>query len=555
MARESDELTATTAQLWRDISALLEHTRANVQSHAEALALKWKSPAATSFLTHVGAGLYSLDEWKKAADENASALGTISVQVSQTQTEVKKIWDDYKAKEASEMADRKDVGIGDVFDGNYADDYDEVSREYANKARPHVQSLATAYTEAIYYKLGRGTQYKGPIDAEVKLPSAVPPSTPGAPPRPARPGRPPSRPAGDRPARPGGPELEGQPEARPDRPNVPDRPDLPNRPTLPIGPELAGGVVQPPPPAPPQVSVPTTGPGGPGHVGPPPSRPGPAPHRTPAAVPAVPTISAATPRPVRVTRSCRATVAAALPVLSVPARHVRVHRSFPVVVARAPVLARPAVVVPRLRRTCPAATVRAGVRVRPVVAAVPVPPGSPARATLASRACPVVAAKAVPVRRARGVHGPETPSNLSGRGGSAPGKPNPAPKPALDGTRGARPGGVGDVPDPHATTGTAGPKSAPGLGGRRQPTAPGQGVEPPGTRPGVNPSLGGRSGTGPSERDLRGGGYPSAQRRQGHQADDEELWAVEEAAPAVIDKPAEERADRPEPGPTLGAGR
>lgn len=543
VAKESDELTASTARLWRDISSLLEHTRMNVKAHAEALAEKWKSPAAESFLLHVGAGLYSLEEWKKAADENASALSAISGQVATTQTEVKKIWDDYKVREASEKADRESKGLGDLVDGNWADDYDEVSREFANKARPYVQDLATAYTEAIYYKLGRGTKYKGPTDAAVKMPT--PPARPGMPAGVTRPSAPPV-PRGDRPAAPQRPEMPQQPE-RPALPDRPERPDLPNRPDVPTGVELAGTVTHPAPPPPPQVApgVPSGGPGGPPPASPVlpstgvPGRPGNPGLRAnnPMNRPGTPQVPGAPSAPGRGGGGQRP----GSPQL--PGRGGQNARSAAPKRPGAP--------------TAPQLPGRGGQGARPTApgrgrAGAPGTQGGPAAPKLPGRGAKPGTQPGSPRQPGGMPTNPATPPKLAGRGGT-PAKPTSAPKPTIGGDR----PGVAGVPDTHGAptnAATSAPRSAPGLGGRRQQPAGAANSEPPGTRPGVNPALGGRAGAAPAEHDVRNGAYGAPQRRQ-TRPDDEDLWAVEESAPPVIDRPVDERPDRPEPGPALGAGR
>ena len=545
VADESDELTATTAQLWRDISALLEATRSNMKAHAEALAEKWRSPAAESFLRHVGAGLYSLDEWKKAADENAAALSAISGQVSRTQTEVKQIWEDYKVREASEMADRKGSLAADLVDFNNADSYDEVSREYANKARPHVQALATAYMEAIYYKLGRGTKYKGPTDAAVTVPTMVKPSV-VAPTRPGGPGRPggsrpnrPGRPTGpelvsdrDRPDRPDRPEIPVQPE-RPERPEIEDRPDRPQ------GPTLTGTTTTVPPTPPTQPTIPTVQPGGgPTHTGLPPTAPvipptggnaggrpggpglrsGSAPNRP--STPAVPGGGAGqaprpgTPQlPGRGGQNARPTT---------PGRGVPTTPQLP---GRGAQGARP---------TSPLMPGRgAGGR-----------PGTPNKTAsgTASPGTPSLPGRSAPGKRPGTPHSaqaPATPPGLAGRGGS-PARHGAGPGPEQHGPSG--------VPESTAHPTGTGQPGAPGLGGRRQPTTS-AGPDPQGTRP----VLGGR-GAG-HDADQRSDGYSAPQRRQHRAEADDELWAVDEAAPAVIEKPTEEKPERRDPGPALGTTR
>jgi len=554
MGFESDELTRGMARLWGDISALLEFTRTNMKTHADALAEKWKSPAAESFLLHIGATLYSLDEWKKAADDNATGLYTVASQVEASSKEVQRIWTEYKQKFASTKADLEDSTVGDkiggVFGVDDAEDLDDLKKRYANQVRPHVQKVASAYLEAVYYKLGAGTKYKGPLNAEVKFPGQVP-GRPGAP---ARPGTPPTRPGGQRPVAPGRPDVPDQPDRPelPDRPDAPDRPDLPNRPDLPSGPELAGGTTAPTAPtAPSQISVPGSGGGGPSHTGPPPSSP------------VLPSAGGGGGRPGNPgLRAKGAPNRPATPQLPGSGRGAGGPRpGTPQLPGRGGQNAKSgapgrggAPSAPQLpgrggKGARPGAPGRGGQGARPGAPAQ----GAPGAPKLPGRGAPGTRPGTPRVPGGAG-QGPATPPKLAGRGAS-PVKPGSAPKPALGSPSGGRPGSVGEgIPDQPGAPGRSGAKGAPGLGGRRQPSTAGPGAEPPGARPGVSPALGGRAGTSPKDHDPQAGVHATPQRRQ-PRTDDDDLWAVDEAAPAVIESPVEENSGRQNPGPALGAGR
>jgi hypothetical protein len=534
MGYESDELTRGMARLWGDISTLLEFTRTNMKAHADALAEKWNSQAARSFLLHVGAALYSLDEWKKAADENSSGLYALAGQVETSSKEVQRIWDDYKREFSAAKADHEDSTTGDKIKGFFgvddAEDLNDLKKRFADSMRPHVQAVASTYLDTIFYKMGGGTKYKGPLDAAVTFPGQAP----GRPGMPARPGTPPARPGGTRPTAPNRPDLQDQPERpdRPEQPDVPDRPDMPNRPD---GLELAGGVTTPPPP-PPQVTIPGGGPGG-----------GPAPAPPPTS-PLLPSTGGPGNRPGN--PGLRAGNAPTRP--SAPPQ-------FPGTGGgRGASGPRPG--MPQLPG-------RGGQNARPSAPGrpgAPTPPQLPGRGQTARPGAPKTAGKGgtptTPQLPGRGASGtrpgtpkgnqpPATPPNLAGRGGGAGARPGPArPAPAIGDQQRTPTAGGPDLPDQH---GVPQARGSAGLGGRRQPTAPGAG----GAEPDVRPALGGRAGTSPTSQDPFTGTAGAQHRRPQANNPEEDLWAVDEAAPSVIEKPADVQDERRDPGPTLGMSR
>ncbi len=523
---ESDEITATFGRLWSDISSLLDFTRRNMKSHADALAEKWNSPAATSFLTHIGAALYSLDEWKKAADENSSGLYALSRQIETSSKEVERLWSEYKAKYGPMKSDQEDQSVGDWFFGDDAD-LEKLKKDYTDRVRPEVQKIASTYLDVYFTKLGGGTKYKGPLDAAITFPTA--PGRPGAP---ARPGTPPGRPSGTRPAAPTRPGQQEQPERpeRPDSPDVPDRPDMPNRPD---GLELAGTTTAPPPPAPPQVTMPGGGPGG-----------GPAPAPPPTS-PLLPSAGGPGSRPG--TPSLRAGNAPSRP--SAPPQFPGTGGGRGSSGQRPGMPQLPGRGGQNARSNAPG---RGGMPTTPQLPGrgqTPRPGAPKATGQAATPQLPGRSGSATRPGTTKGTQPPATPPSLAGRGGGAGARPGPSrPAPAIGDQHRTPTAGGPELPDQH---GLPQARGSAGLGGRRQPTAPGAG----GAEPDVRPALGGRGGTNPTGQDPFTGTASAQHRRPQTGNPDEDLWAVDEAAPSVIEKPADVQDEHRDPGPTLGMSR
>src|SRR5262245_18427013 len=80
--QDSDEETRGVAEMWRRIAALLETTRSNIERYATALQGAWSGAASEAFLRRVGAALYSLDEWQRAASTNESTLNAVADKIA-----------------------------------------------------------------------------------------------------------------------------------------------------------------------------------------------------------------------------------------------------------------------------------------------------------------------------------------------------------------------------------------------------------------------------------------------------------------------------------------
>jgi len=508
---DSDEETEGLVEMWRRLGVLLESTRSNVEQYALSLQQAWGGDAAESFLRRVGGALYSLDQWQETADTNSRAMQRVSDKIESTQRSMRDIWNRYIPDLESAQntyADRSDdnllqqggSAIGDFF-GGAPEKPEEVRERYTNEAKGPMRELANMYMDEAFM-LDRGTSYAGPTTAR----QPVMPTMPG---RGGGPGGVPQIPA---------PALPNLPF-----PDLPPRPDfaaeLQGLPGMPALPPMPGGGLPP-------GGVPPV-PGG----GLPP-------------MPGMPILPGGMPRPPTLPPGTRPPAFPNRPTL--PG-------------GGAPMPPRP---------TLPGTSNRTGMPGRPGTTA---PPGAPRRPNLSGTS-------------ARGTM-PARPS-MPGTGGNMP--PGRSAPPRLDGRRAVPP--AGGQPGARGGPGAPGGRMPPGRGsggippqlaGRREP-----GLGGPGdprrriVRRGLPGTLGGRtagagSGTagssgprpqlsGRRQGDVRGTGGAGAPGRRRTKRDDErlhttdlisdeELWAVEQAGPPVVDTP--EPPPPPTPGTALGRGQ
>ncbi|MFY1635104.1 hypothetical protein ACN27F_17830 [Solwaraspora sp. WMMB335] len=521
---ESDERVLAVAEMWRRIGVLLETTRTNLQRYADGLAAKWQSPAGEYFLRRVGATLYSLDEWRDAADSNYRGLEQLAGKIESTQESFRTLRERYLA-EVENPGSRDPDGLQavDVIDwvpgitgNNGTKTRDDIMREFHQEAVDTLKPLADMYIDVYISHITRGSTFKGPTDAVPSNTDGVVPIGAGAPPAPPPPGAPPGAPPG-LPPRPGVPGLDGPPTpAPPARPDGAGQPAPP--PPVPDGLSLAGGTATAPPPAaPPATSTPSGG-------------AGPAPAPPPSVV--APGRSPAGPRP------------------------------------GSPGVNRPgSPFAPGTNRPNPAT--------RPAGPPRPALPGAgaPPPANTPAKRSPAPKRPTLPGSVGPGGSGPRPPA-----GGARPtprGTPPAAPQlPGSTGSRAGRPAGTGPQrpagPPPRLggpagatgrrpATGTPRPTgpTAPGNSGKVAPTgpqlpgrsAPAQRGAAPATGPG--PTIGGRRGPGPAPA------APRPARKAEDQADnweygngDDELWEVGPAPAGTIEAPPEQRPQ--EHGRTLG---
>ncbi|SCL56791.1 hypothetical protein GA0070606_2663 [Micromonospora citrea] len=536
--KESDERTVALAETWRRTSSLLQTTRENLKRHADALDAKWRSPAGRVFMEKVGAALHSLDEWKSVADKSASGLEQLADKIEKTQRDMRELWLEYKAEQEHQAKKAKDdegVQFGDLFGINNAKSYEDVQKEFHERAKNIVKPLADLYIDVYISNITRGGMYKGPTNAVVHTPSLAP--------RPTRPGAP----AGPKPV---APTMSGDRPTRPDMPNRPDTPDTPTTPTpppppgLPDGVRLAGTTITPPaPPGPPPAPPPVT------H----------APGTPPPPTPVLPvTGGQGTPRPNAPNINSRpGTPRTTLPGAGAPTPGTRGPApNRPTLPGAGNPGGNPASRgAPPNRPTLPGNTgtgrpggLRSGapgLGTRPTGPATPPStprlPGSTAGPRHAGGTPGRPASPPPSLGGQRGT-GPATPATSGPRAGSPtagrPGTPPSAARPATPSVGGTRAGGP----------------PTPGAGARPDLSGRGAGGAPrPAPTTGPAPSLGGRRG-GPAVPGSRSAARPAEDEPETWEygEGDDELWTTEPVAVGNIEAPAEHRPQQQ--GKALGQG-
>jgi hypothetical protein len=551
--KESDERAFALAEMWKRTSSLLQATRDNLQQHADALAAKWRSSAGEIFLRNVGATLYSLDEWKKIADDNATGLEQLGKKIQEVQREFKPIWEDYKAEAQVSKNDAEDDTFSDIWNEwtGPGSDLDEVRDRYHGRALGVVKPLADLFIDVYIHNVSSGTTFKGPTNAVVTNPSDVP-----RPSRPAAPGSPPPGLSGD---------TLGRASARPNAPVAPDGPPKPNAPDtppppppppgvgtpppgLPDGVSLAGGTVAPPAPTGPAPTPPpvTTAPG-PAPAPPPVAptgltgRPGVPPTGPPPAKPNLPGAGNGN-RPNAPGSTGPRGPAPSQPTL--PGRG-------------APAGTRPGAPGGPGASGSPGAGRRGAAPGAPRLSGstgTPAPPGAP-RTGGPGSGRPASPPPSLGGKRGAAPGEPGAPRSGSGRPGTPQGTPPPGsgrPGSPLSG-RGSRPGAPG-MPEAEATR-----SARPGAGPGTPPNAPKAdltgraGAGPKAPTAGPQPALGGRrGGTAGQGQPAVGHRAPGDEHEAGAWESDELWWVDESDAVGTIEAPAEHRPQ--EQGKALGQG-
>ncbi|MEU4680163.1 hypothetical protein [Micromonospora sp. NPDC023737] len=529
---ESDERTVALAETWRRTSSLLQSTRDNLKRHADALQAKWRSPAGRIFMDKVGAALYSMDEWKDVADKTASGLEQLASKIQTTQTEMRKLWLEYKAEQEHQAQKAKDdegLQWGDFFGINNAESYEDVQKKFHERAKNIVKPLADLYIDVYISNISRGGMYKGPTNAVVH--------TATLPPRP-------TRPVGPRPTT---PTTSGDRPTRPDMPNRPNQPDAPNRPDMPNRPDVTAPSTPTPPPADLPEGIGLAG----NMTAAPPAPSGPPPAAPPATAP-----PAAPPPPT--------------PVLPGISGQGNPRPNAPNTTGRP---GAPRTTLPGAGGPTPGT--RGGAPNRPTLPGAGGPGGNPAgRGTAPNRpTLPGNTGAGRPGGSRPGAPGlgnrstgpatppssPRLPGSTAGpkRPGGTPARPA-SPPPSLGGQRGTgrptTPPGAARPATPSTGGTRAGGPLAPGTSARPDLTGRGAaGAARPAPTTGPAPSLGGRRG-GPAAPGARSGARRAEDEQETWEygEGDDELWATDSAAVGTIEAPTEHRPQQQ--GRALGQG-
>jgi hypothetical protein len=214
------------ADYWVNVKQLLDTVAKTVSEQADALHGGnkngfggWSSPAATEFLRWgPGATLYSIKQWRDAADANVRGLRAISAAVLQAHKDIDEAWRNYQQEVASDKNtllqgwsydptklpenERKQLPgpvadkISQIYEHNTA-----IWRKWSVEAQKIAYNLSQVYYTQMENNLasGRGSRFEGPSNAVIddpmkaNMPSAPPPGA-APPPGSAPPAPPPGAP-------------------------------------------------------------------------------------------------------------------------------------------------------------------------------------------------------------------------------------------------------------------------------------------------------------------------------------------------------------------------
>jgi hypothetical protein len=207
----SNEATNQHSTYWRRVSTALRAASDTLRTRANTLAETWQGEASTSYLSQIGATLYSLDEWDRISSENAWRLATLATQIEQAQSELGQLyryyyatisileqWPTFRTADSPTelpIYDPQNVDWHSRTDSvpnateimpilNYDGSYEfhgdqpdnvilispylpegkqQIQQLYHNRAAQIIQELADEYVNAHYYAFEEGRRFQGPI--------------------------------------------------------------------------------------------------------------------------------------------------------------------------------------------------------------------------------------------------------------------------------------------------------------------------------------------------------------------------------------------------------
>ncbi len=168
---ESNERVTAVADMWRRVVTLLDLTASNLRMYADALSAKWNSDAGKMFMQQVGKALYSMDQWREVAMNNASGLDLIAGAIVKNQWQAKKVFEEYvqaythPGSVPGSAAKILAAGRGGVLYEKEDDRKQRMRKAYTPLIQPFVKDVADTYMDVFFNNLGRGDMYKGPTDA------------------------------------------------------------------------------------------------------------------------------------------------------------------------------------------------------------------------------------------------------------------------------------------------------------------------------------------------------------------------------------------------------
>lgn len=289
LAGMNDGAAHATAEGWGHTGKLFETTSTNMKAYGQALQKEWRSQAAEPFMSHVGGTVYSLDAWAVAARDNERALHRIGDAIQTAQTQMATLYASFQ-KEVGSIDENGALWADNPFGTDPGPEaMTKLVNEKTDESRAIMQTLADVLTgspTATEGKFAGPADARRPTEAEMRkafggggLGGGAPGAPGGAGAAPGAPGSRPQAPGGRAQAVliPGSATYQGPPPAAPGAPPTSPGQTRGPAPAAPVAPPAyaPGGPVGPPPAppiAPPGAGGATTG-GATGQVGPPPAAP------------------------------------------------------------------------------------------------------------------------------------------------------------------------------------------------------------------------------------------------------------------------------------------
>ncbi len=180
---------------WEKIVQLLNHVKQSMSDAAKGLAPGWdpaKSSAATNFFHHIGASMWSIDDWITFANQNKHALESVATAVNKARTDMEAIYKNYlsewntnidKANYIASPAYQQEldqtpdynVGLATSPTKTTAElqqpfiDAAKAAREkYTKQARDVIKKLTGEYASN-WGAINEGRKFQGPTNAESPL--------------------------------------------------------------------------------------------------------------------------------------------------------------------------------------------------------------------------------------------------------------------------------------------------------------------------------------------------------------------------------------------------
>jgi len=182
---DSDARATGLADMWRRVHTLLDNTSRNLRRYTDELATKWNSDASKVFLREIGASLSSIDEWKDAANTNATGLDVLASTIKYNQKKALAVWNEYvqAINHPGSVPGSEPTKSGKYSRVQYTEKEDDrkkrLVKAYTEQIKPFVKDLADTYLNVYFNYLTHGSTYKGPTNAAVAVQPKLNPGGPG----------------------------------------------------------------------------------------------------------------------------------------------------------------------------------------------------------------------------------------------------------------------------------------------------------------------------------------------------------------------------------------